>query len=55
MSPLPDFRLETYLARWEFAARFHMTASDAESMALDRWDADSPGRPEPKYVDIQRL
>jgi aspartate/methionine/tyrosine aminotransferase len=31
---LPDFRLETYLARWEFAARFHMTASDAESMSL---------------------
>ena len=34
MSLLPDFRLETYLARWEFAARFHMTASDAESMSL---------------------
>jgi aspartate/methionine/tyrosine aminotransferase len=34
MSPLPDFHLETYLARWEFAARFHMTASDAESMPL---------------------
>lgn len=34
MSPLPDFRLETYLAHWEFAARFHMTASDAESMSL---------------------
>ncbi|HYZ72075.1 MAG TPA: aminotransferase class I/II-fold pyridoxal phosphate-dependent enzyme [Chthoniobacterales bacterium] len=34
MPPLPDFRLETYLARWEFAARFHMTASDAESMSL---------------------
>jgi aspartate/methionine/tyrosine aminotransferase len=34
MPPLPDFRLETYLARREFAARFHMTASDAESMSL---------------------
>ena len=34
MPSLPDFRLETYLARWEFAARFHMTASDAESMSL---------------------
>jgi hypothetical protein len=34
MPPLPDFLLETYLARWEFAARFHMTASDAESMSL---------------------
>jgi aspartate/methionine/tyrosine aminotransferase len=34
MSVLPDFRLETYLAHWEFNARFHMTASDAESMTL---------------------
>jgi hypothetical protein len=34
MPLLTDFRLETYLARWEFAARFHMTASDAESMSL---------------------
>lgn len=30
----PDFRLEAYLARWEFSARFHMTASDAESISL---------------------
>ena len=34
MSILPDFRLETYLAKWEFAARYHMTASDAESLSL---------------------
>ena len=34
MALLPDFRLEAYLARWEFAARYHMTASDAESIAL---------------------
>jgi aspartate/methionine/tyrosine aminotransferase len=47
MPPLPDFRLETYLARWEFAARFHMTASDAESMSL----ADLLGLAEP--VDRQ--
>jgi aspartate/methionine/tyrosine aminotransferase len=31
---LPDFRLETYFSRWEFAARYHLTASDAESMSL---------------------
>jgi aspartate/methionine/tyrosine aminotransferase len=43
MPSLPDFRLETYLARWEFAARFHMTASDAESMSL----ADLLGLAEP--------
>jgi aspartate/methionine/tyrosine aminotransferase len=47
---LPEFRLETYFARWEFAARHHLTASDAQTMALtelldladddarERWD-----------------
>jgi len=34
MSALPDFRLETYFSRWEFTARHHMTASDAQSMTL---------------------
>ncbi|QFT98296.1 Capreomycidine synthase [Roseovarius sp. THAF8] len=34
MTTLPDFRLETHFAKWEFKARHHMTASDAESMAL---------------------
>jgi len=29
-----DFALEVHFARWEFAARHHMTASDAESMSL---------------------
>jgi len=31
---LRDFELEVYFSRWEFAARYHMTASDAESMTL---------------------
>jgi len=31
---LPDFRLETYFSRWEFNARYHMCASDMESMSL---------------------
>ena len=34
MPTLPDFKLETYFAKWEFEARHHMTASDAESMSL---------------------
>src|SRR5260370_33397188 len=34
MAVLPEFRLEDYLAHWEFAARYHMTASDAESISL---------------------
>lgn len=35
MTTLPDFRLETYFSRWEFAARYHLTASDAQSMRVD--------------------
>lgn len=29
-----DFALEVYFARWEFRAKYHMTASDAESLTL---------------------
>jgi aspartate/methionine/tyrosine aminotransferase len=31
---LPDFRLEVYLGKWEFAARHHLTASDAQTMSV---------------------
>ncbi len=34
VTTLPPFRLEEYFARWEFAARFHLTASDAQTMAM---------------------
>jgi aspartate/methionine/tyrosine aminotransferase len=34
IAELPDFRLEVYLGRWEFAARHHMTASDAETLTI---------------------
>lgn len=34
MATLPDFRLETHFAKWEFKARYHLTASDAQSMSL---------------------
>lgn len=36
MSGLPrrDFALEVYFSKWEFAAKHHLTASDAESMPL---------------------
>lgn len=34
MTLLPDFRLETHFSRWEFKARHHMTASDAETMTM---------------------
>lgn len=32
--PLPDFGLEVYFSRWEFAARHHLTASDAETLTV---------------------
>ncbi len=47
---LPDFRLESYFAVWEFRARHNLTASDAETLPLrellamadpadrERWD-----------------
>lgn len=31
---LPDFHLEVYFSRWEFAAKHVLTASDAQSMSL---------------------
>lgn len=31
---LPDFRLEVYLGEWEFKARYHLTASDAETLTI---------------------
>ncbi len=34
MTTLPDFRLETHFSKWEFKAKYHMTASDAESMSM---------------------
>jgi len=34
MTALPDFRLETYFSKWEFKARHHLTASDAQSISL---------------------
>ena len=31
---LPEFRLETYFSRWEFVARHHLTASDAQTLTV---------------------
>ncbi len=37
MSGLPrrDFALEVYFSKWEFAAKHHLTASDAESISIE--------------------
>jgi aspartate/methionine/tyrosine aminotransferase len=32
--PMRDFELEVFFSRWEFAARYNMTASDAESLSI---------------------
>jgi hypothetical protein len=34
MTLLPDFNLEVYLGKWEFAARWHMTPSDAQTLTI---------------------
>ncbi len=34
MTMLPDFKLETHFSKWEFKARYHLTASDAESISM---------------------
>jgi aspartate/methionine/tyrosine aminotransferase len=34
--PLRDFALEVFFSKWEFAARHHLTASDAESMTVSQ-------------------
>ena len=34
MPTMPDFRLENHFSKWEFKARYHMTASDAEAMSM---------------------
>jgi aspartate/methionine/tyrosine aminotransferase len=48
MPSLPEFRLESYFARWEFSARYNLTASDAQSLRLaellDLADADGRAR-----------
>jgi len=46
MPMLPEFRLETYFSEWEFAARYHLTASDAQTISLPEFLelADENGR-----------
>jgi len=34
MPSLPEFKLETHFSKWEFKAKYHLTASDAQSLSL---------------------
>ena len=38
-----NFELEVYLSQWEFRAKYHMTASDIESMTLAELFSMAPG------------
>lgn len=31
---LPDFKLETFFSKWEFNAKYHMCASDMETLTI---------------------
>ena len=44
MKPLRTFRLEEYLGEWEFKVRYHLTASDAESITVEELLALGHGR-----------
>lgn len=46
MTALPEFRLEAFFSRWEFKAKYHLTASDAQTLALTELLAlaDAPDR-----------
>ena len=54
---LPDFRLETYFSKWEFNARYHMTASDMETLSMQELLdlADDEGRDAPPSAPWLRL
>ncbi|TDX08817.1 aminotransferase class I/II-fold pyridoxal phosphate-dependent enzyme [Kribbella sp. VKM Ac-2566] len=54
MPTLPDFRLETYFARWEFSARYHLTASDAQTLPMSELlaMADDDGRERWESLDL---
>jgi aspartate/methionine/tyrosine aminotransferase len=54
MATLPDFRLETYFSRWEFSARYHLTASDAQSLPMAELlaMADDDGRRRWESLDL---
>jgi len=40
---LRDFELEVYFSEWELSAKYHMTASDIESMTIAELLAMDPG------------
>lgn len=59
-TPLGIFRLEEYLGHWEFRARYHLTASDAQSSTVrellawaDDGDRDAWERLSLQYVEVE--
>jgi aspartate/methionine/tyrosine aminotransferase len=39
LDELPEFALEVYMGEWEFAARHHLTASDAQTLTIAELEA----------------
>ncbi|WP_406002816.1 aminotransferase class I/II-fold pyridoxal phosphate-dependent enzyme [Streptomyces sp. NBC_00829] len=52
MTRLPDFRLETYFSRWEFTARYHLTASDVQTMTLSELLAHADDKDRYAFEDL---
>jgi hypothetical protein len=42
---LPDFQLEIFFSRWEFAARHNLAASDAETLTIAHCSRTATARP----------
>ena len=47
-----NFELEKYFAKWEFTARYHMTASDLESWTIKEILALDDADPNPTFEDL---
>ena len=47
-----NFELEKYFAKWEFSARYHMTASDLESWTIKDILALDSREPKPAFEDL---
>jgi aspartate/methionine/tyrosine aminotransferase len=47
-----DFALEVYFSKWEFAAKHHLTASDAQSLTLNELLAQASPRDRDRFMNL---
>ncbi len=50
---LPEFRLEAYFGVWEFKARYHLTASDAQTLPLADLIAMADGEDRRRWEELR--